>query len=250
MPNVTFLRRLPAIAAAGAVLLAAAGAAYAQQSKEEIEKIVREYILKNPEIIQEAIIELRKKQELAEQTARAQALQSHKEQIFRSKRDVVVGNPNGDVTLVEFFDYNCGCCRGFAGELQAVEHDDPNLRIVYLELPILGARSALAARAALAAQRQGAYVEFHQALMASRGYTSPAAIQAIAADLLLDGDQLQHDMADPVFDDTLEHNLAVAGALGIQGTPAFVIGQRLVQGALPRERLAALVAQARDHADR
>lgn len=158
------------------------------------------------------------------------------------------GNPDGDVTLAMFFDYNCGCCRGFARELVAVEHADPGLRVVYLELPILGARSAFAARAALAAGRQNAYVMFHQALMASRGYTSPDAIVEIAEELLLDADQLQIDMAGPEIERMIEDNLGLARNLGIQGTPAFVLGDRLIQGALPRERLAALIAEERSAA--
>ncbi|MCA1790790.1 MAG: DsbA family protein [Thioalkalivibrio sp.] len=170
----------------------------------------------------------------------------HADDLFRNPRAPTGGNPDGDVTLAMFFDYNCGCCRGFARELAAVEDADRGLRVVYLELPILGARSALAARAALAAARQDAYVEFHHALMASQGYTQPAVIQNIAMELLLDLDRLQEDMEDIAFEETLERNLALARELGIQGTPAFVIGERLVQGAMPREQLAALISRERE----
>lgn len=170
----------------------------------------------------------------------------HADELFRNPRAPIGGNPDGDVTLAVFFDYNCGCCRGFARELAAVEHADRGLRVVYLELPILGDRSALAARAALAAARQDAYVEFHHALMARQGYTSPASIQNTAMELLLDVDRLQSDMESPFFEETLERNLALARELGIQGTPALVIGERLVQGAMPREQLAALIARERE----
>jgi len=175
-----------------------------------------------------------------------ETIHAHADALFRDPRAPIGGNPQGDVTLVMFFDYNCGCCRGVARELAAVEHDDPGLRIIYLELPILGAPSVLTARAALAARHQDAYVEFHEALMASRGYTDLAGIMATAADLLLDAEQMRTDMDDPTLIEAIEHNLALARALDILGTPAFVIGDRLVQGAMPRERIAAVIAAERD----
>jgi protein-disulfide isomerase len=247
MPNVTFLRRLPAIAAAGAVLLAAAGAAYAQQSKEEIEKIVREYILKNPEIIQEAIIELRKKQELAEQTARAQALQSHKEQIFRSKRDVVVGNPNGDVTLVEFFDYNCGFCKRSLNDIAELIKSDPKLRVVLKELPILSEGSVEAARVSVAVRMQDPtkYWAFHRTLMSGRGEANAAQALAAAQKAGLDVERIKKDISNPEVDATLHEVQELAKALAISGTPSFVLGDQLIPGALPHTQLAAAIAQVR-----
>lgn len=170
----------------------------------------------------------------------------HADDLFRNPQAPIGGNPDGDVTLVSFFDYNCGCCRGVARELVAVADADRGLRIVYLELPILGERSTLAARAALVAARQGAYVEFHHALMASQGYTSFDAIQNIAMELLLDVDRLQSDMENPAFEAMLERNLALARELGIQGTPAFVVGERLIQGAMPREPLGAFISRERE----
>ena len=178
-----------------------------------------------------------------------ETIDEHADDLFRNPRAPIGGNPDGDITLVMFFDYNCGCCRGVTRELAAVKDADRGLRVIYLELPILGARSALAARAALAAARQDAYREFHHALMASQGYTSPAAIHSIAMELLLDVDRLQNDMQGPAFKDTLARNLALASELGIQGTPAFVLGERLIQGAISREQLAALISRERKAAN-
>lgn len=167
------------------------------------------------------------------------------EALFHNPGAPIGGNPDGDVTLAILFDYNCGCCRGFTRELSAVESNDRNLRVVYLELPILGARSAFAARAALAAREQDAYLEFHEALMASQGYTSPEGIANIARALLLDPDQLLRDMENPAIGRIIEENQRLADELGIRGTPALVLGDLLVQGAVPRDRLAELIAQVR-----
>jgi len=170
-----------------------------------------------------------------------EAIRQHAEALFHNPGAPTGGNPDGDLTLAVFFDYNCGCCRHFARELAAVESNDRDLRIVYLELPILGARSASAARAALAARRQDAYLEFHEALMGSRGYTSSDGIESIARTLLLDPDQLLRDIEHPAIGQTIEENLSLADELGILGTPALVLGDWLVQGAIPRDRLAELI---------
>jgi len=165
--------------------------------------------------------------------------------LFHNPGAPISANPDGDLTLAVFFDYNCSCCRGFVRELSAVESNDRNLRVVYLELPILGVRSAFAARAALAAREQDAYLEFHEALMASQGYTSPEGIANIARTLLLDPDQLLRDMEDPAIGRIIEENQRLADALGIRGTPALVMGDLLVQGAVPRDRLTELIDQVR-----
>lgn len=172
-------------------------------------------------------------------------VRQHEEALFHNPGAPIGGNPDGDLTVAIFFDYNCGCCRGFVRELSAVESNDRNLRVVYLELPILGAPSTFAARAALAAREQDAYLEFHQALMASQGYTSPEGIANIARTLSLDPDQLLRDMEDPAIARIIEENHRLADELDIQGTPALVLGDLLVQGAVPRDRLTELIAQVR-----
>lgn len=174
------------------------------------------------------------------------AVGQHSDALFQNPGTPIGGNRDGDVTLAVFFDYNCGCCRHFARELAAVESIDRGLRVVYLELPIGGTRSALAARAALAAHRQDAYLEFHESLMGSKGYTSPEGIEGIAQTLLLDLDQLLQDMEDPAIGQIIEDNQRLADQLGIRGTPALVLGDRLVQGAIPRDRLADLIDGVRD----
>jgi protein-disulfide isomerase len=247
MMTVSFIRRLPAIAAAGIMLFAGASAVQAQQSKEDIEKIVREYLLKNPEIIQEAIVELRKKQELAEKTARTQALQTHKKEIFESKRDIVLGNPNGDVTLVEFFDYNCGYCKRALNDIAELLKNDPKLRVVLKELPILSEGSEEAARVAVAVRMQdpSKYWNFHRTLMAARGEANGAQALAAAQKTGLDVERIKKDMSNPEVDATLHGVQELAKALAISGTPSFVLGDALIPGALPHDRLAVAIASVR-----
>lgn len=243
----SILRKISAIAAAGFLIAAGASAANAQQSKEDIEKIVREYLLKNPEVIQEAIMELRKKQENAEQTARSQALTTHKEQIFQSKRDIVLGNPKGDVTLVEFFDYNCGYCRRSYGDISDLIKSDPNLRVVLKELPILSEGSVEAARVAVAVRLQDAskYAAFHRILMTAKGEVNGAQALAAAQKAGLDVERIKKDMSNPEVNATLQEVQSLAQALAISGTPSFVLGDQLIPGALPRDKLAAAIAQVR-----
>ncbi|MBY0531333.1 MAG: DsbA family protein [Xanthobacteraceae bacterium] len=242
-----FLRNLPAIAVAFALILVGASATQAQQSKEDIEKIVREYLLKNPEIIQEAIVELRKKQEMAENAARTKALQTHKQQIFESKRDVVIGNPKGNVTLVEFFDYNCGYCKRAVNDIAELLKSDPNLRVVLKELPILSEGSIEAARVAVAVRMQDPtkYWNFHRTLMSARGEVNAVQALAAAQKAGLDIERIKKDINNPEVDATLHEVQELAKALAISGTPSYVLGDQLIPGALPHDRLAVAIAQVR-----
>ncbi len=245
MTSLSFLRRLAVIAAAVTALVTTG--ASAQQSREDIEKIVREYILKNPEVIQEAILELRKKQELAETAARSQALQSQKEKIFQSKRDIVLGNPNGDVTLVEFFDYNCGYCKRAVNDISELLKNDPKLRVVLKELPILSEGSVEAARVAVAVRLQdpSKYWAFHRLLLSGRGEANGAQALAAAQKVGLDVERIKKDLSNPEVEATLHEVQELAKALAISGTPSYVLGDELIPGALPHTQLAAAIAQVR-----
>jgi protein-disulfide isomerase len=152
----------------------------------------------------------------------------------------VGGNPAGDVTIVEFFDYNCSYCKRVAPTVKALIKSDPNIRVVYKEFAILGPPSVLAAKAALAAQRQGKYVPFHGALMSS-GRATDSTIAALAKNLGMDYGKLLKDMKDPAISKTLQRTYRLAGLLGINGTPAFIIGNQLVPGAISADALARMV---------
>ena len=209
-----------------------------------VETIVREYILKNPEIITEALAILQEHEELAELERQRVALVTRQDEIFNSQSPIM-GNPNGDVTLVEFFDYQCSYCKRVLDDVFAVTEDDPGLRVVFKDLPILGPASAVAARAALAARNQGLYTEYHNALMGHRGQLSEQVIFDIAADVRLNVDRLRRDMEAPEIREELNANIRLAQQLGIRGTPAFVIGDQIVPGAHSLQEIEAFIERAR-----
>ena len=168
-----------------------------------------------------------------------------KKGVFNDPDAPVMGNPKGDVTLVEFSDYNCGFCRKAAPDVAVFLKSDPNVKLVVHEIPIFGEGSRDAAMAALAAQRQGKYPEFHSALMAMKGRAEKASVLRVARQVGLDVDRLERDMADPAITAQIEQSLLLADQIGLAGTPSFVAGDRAVFGALPPEDLAELVAEAR-----
>lgn len=222
-----------------------AGKPTADASREQTEAIVREYLLKNPEIIREALAALEAK-EAAERTRRtAVRLQSKQKELFLNAVDPVAGNPDGDVTIAVFFDYACGYCRKSLPGLATLLEADPSVRVVFKEFPILSPASRTAALAALAAGRQGKYLEFHNALLASPDL-GDAAIKKIAADLGIDHGQLVKDMADPAFTVQLTKNAALANYLDINGVPAYVINDQIIPGAIDSASLAKIVEKQRN----
>lgn len=236
---------------AGLVATAATASVWAQEDAakvelptDQIEAIVREYLLREPQVIYEALQELQRRETAAQETRRKEALTSKQDELFERAATPVGGNPDGDVTLVEFFDYRCGYCRRVVGSLQALVETDEDLRVAFKEFPILGEDSVRAARAALAAERQGLYMPFHFALMAADDLSMDGIMQ-VAAGVGLDTDQLASDMQLPEIQAELTANYELARELGIEGTPAFVVGDNLVPGAVTEERLAALIDEAR-----
>ena len=232
------------IALALPISMASAQEAETDLPREEIERIVREYLMREPEIIYEAIQSLQERQKLAEQERQQQMLTAHASAIFDDERDAVM-NVDGDVTMVEFFDYRCGYCRRMTTDLQTLMLRDPGIRFVMKEFPILGEDSMRAAKAALAAKRQGAYDGFHAALM-SASDMSMDAIERLAEHFDLDFDQLADDMESPEIEDHIEANLDLGRSLGISGTPSFIIGETIVPGAAPINQLAELIAEERE----
>lgn len=212
--------------------------------REEIEKIVREYLLREPEIIYEAIQELQQRRAVAEAQRQQQAIEANKKALVANADDPVFGNPDGDVTLVEFFDYRCGYCRSMVPGLNSLVAKDKGLRVVMKEFPVLGADSVLAARASLAAEKQGRFKDFHLALMGAKELNE-AAIVSIAGRLGLDADRLVKDMDSEDVQRTIEANAQLAGELGITGTPSFVIGNKLLPGAVDIAQLESLIAAER-----
>jgi protein-disulfide isomerase len=209
------------------------------------EQRVREYLLKNPEVIMEALQILRERELAAEAENITRTIAERSEEILNDPAAPVGGNPSGDVTLVEFFDYNCQYCRRVTPTVVELEGDDPGLRLVYKEFPILGPGSQFAARAALASRRQGKYVPFHNALMQATGQVTEESVMDVARTVGLDPEQLMADMQDPALQEAIARNLRLAEALGITGTPSFIIGEEVVPGAVDLETLQGLIAHAR-----
>ena len=245
--TVRLLLPLLAIAAATAFVPAsrAESPAAAMPDRDAVRKIVREYLLEHPEVIEEAIRGLRAKRESQKQTRVRAALREHGTALRSHPMSPVSGNPKGDVTLVEFFDYQCGYCKRALKPVKELLETDRQLRIVWKEFPILGPASRFAARAAMAARKQGRYLEFHLAVMGSKGRLTEAGVMGIARRIGLDADRLRTDMEDPAIDKYLDETARLARTLGIGGTPAFVIGDTLVPGAVDGARLKQLIAKAR-----
>jgi protein-disulfide isomerase len=214
-------------------------------SREALEEIIREYILKHPEVIVESVRAFQERQQAQARERSAAALVARRADLTQDPASPVGGNSRGDVTVVEFFDYRCGYCRAVAATVRQLLQEDPNVRLVYKEFPILGPESLLAARAALAARVQGKYVAFHEALMGAENPLTLDQILKIAGQVGLDVTRLQSDMEAPEIPAALQRNHQLAQELGIRGTPAFVVGTEMVPGALDLERLKELVARAR-----
>lgn len=212
--------------------------------RRAFEGVVRDYLLKNPAVIREAMQVLQAREEAEKQAAASQAMKQYRAELLQNADSPVGGNPKGDITIVEFFDYNCGYCKRVAPTVAAVLRNDPNVRVVYKEFAILGPQSIVAARAALAAKRQGKYHEFHVALMSAE-QADENSVAATARALGLDYAQLVKDMADPAIEEQLERNYRLATAIGINGTPAFVIGDRLVPGAVDEAAMMEIIATER-----
>jgi protein-disulfide isomerase len=213
--------------------------------REAVEQVIRDYLLSHPEVIMES---LRRAQQREREAARAQsraAVQSNRQALLQDPESPVGGNAAGDVTIVEFFDYRCPHCRRMAPVIKTLLAEDPGVRLVYKEMPILGAESVVAARAALAARRQGKYLEAHDRLMAEAGPFTDATVVTILAEVGIDQDRLRADMNALETASVLEHELALARAIGIDGTPAFVVGGELVVGAMDLGTLRDLVGKAR-----
>jgi protein-disulfide isomerase len=199
--------------------------------EKKIIDIVHGYLTKNPEILVEMTTELEKRQQEQQAAQQEQVISENAEAIFRSPLAYVAGNPDGDVSVVEFFDYNCGFCRRALPDLVKLMENDGKVRVVFKELPIFGEESEGAAKAALAAGKQGKYFEMHQKLFSEPGKADKDKGLRIAAELGLDVPQLERDMESAEVQQALDEARELSQKLGLQGTPLYLIGDRVVPGA-------------------
>ena len=210
-------------------------------SDEKIKQLALEAILENPEIIMQAVSILRQRD--AEITA--SGANTVRLELENDPGSPNLGNPDGDVTVVEFFDYNCPYCRQAGKTVQELIGSDPNVRIIFREWPVLGEGSIFAARAALASRTQGKYEEFHWALMNGEGRATEASILKVARHLELDIVRLLADMKSPAVKLHLERSNDLARNLGFTGTPAFIVGDQTVPGMISLEKIEKLIADVR-----
>ncbi|WP_179378573.1 DsbA family protein [Jannaschia marina] len=236
------LLALPLLAALAVPLPATAQ----ELTPNDVKKLALEAILENPEIIMEAV-EILRARDAADAEAQAEAtLSSSRDVLENDPNAPVAGNPDGSVTLIEFFDYNCGFCRRASPEVEALLAADTDVRIVYREWPILSEGSIFGARAALAAREQGKYDEMHKALMSSSARIDEASVMQIATELGLDTEKLRFDMDSDAVEEHLATTRELAQSLGFTGTPSFVIGETLVPGFVDADRLQSIVDAARE----
>jgi protein-disulfide isomerase len=221
---------------------------YLAKHPEEIERIVSDYLVKHPEVLQASIAELLKRRNSAKADKTA-AIKSNAEALFSSTHQVTLGNPNGDVTMVEFFDYNCGYCKRALSDLIVLLKDDPKLKVVLKEFPILGPGSTDTARVAVAVRMQDPsgekYLAFHQNLLGYRGLANKDSALAAAKEVGLDMTRLEQDIASDEVRETLEESVRLAQSLEINGTPGYVIGNGVVSGAIGALGLKERIQEAR-----
>jgi protein-disulfide isomerase len=247
------LRALPLFAAAMMLALPAATPTRAQtfsaDQRQEIEGIVKNYLLQHPEVMQDVMAELEKRQKAAEAEKNRAAVADNNATIFSSSHQVVLGNPQGNVTMVEFFDYNCGYCKHALSDMLTLLKTDPNLKFVLKEFPVLGEGSVEAAHVAVAARMQDVtgkkYIEFHQKLLGSRGPADKARALAAAKEAGFDMARIEKDMASDEVKKTIDENLKLAELIGVNGTPSYVVGDEVVVGAVGLDTLKEKIAAER-----
>jgi protein-disulfide isomerase len=244
-----FLSLFYALVLLGTLVLGPAAQAQApvftEAQKQAIGQVVKDYLLKNPELLTEVMTELEKRQADLQRAAQADALKNSRQSLLNAPHSLVAGNQAGDVTLVEFFDYNCGYCKRALADVQALVKADPKLRVVLKDFPVLGPESVEASRVSLAVKNQlkgEKLFDYHVKVLETRGRVNGERAVAVAKEMGLDMARLQKDMDGPDVRAALQENVSLADKLGLSGTPAFVIGDEVIAGAVGVEPLRQVVA--------
>ena len=249
MPSFRFLSSAVFALALGCAPLSASAQSFSDTQRGDIETIVRNYLIAHPEVLEEAMNELQKRQAAAEAEKHEASVASNADAIFNSPRGVTLGNKDGDVTFVEFFDYNCGYCKRAMTDMLDLMKADPKLKVVLKEFPVLSQGSVEAAQVAVAVRMQDPtgkkYLDFHQKLLGGRGAADKARAMAVAKEVGLDMARLDKDIASAEVRNTLEENMKLAEAMGMNGTPSYVIGKQVVIGAVGIDSLKEKIGVAR-----
>lgn len=218
---------------------------FSDDQRTAIEGIIKDYLTKNPEVIVGALREAQKREESMAETKSKEAIAKTRGKIYEDSTSPVGGNPKGDVTIVEFFDYQCGYCKMAQEAVEKLLKEDKNVKFIYKDFPILGPMSLEASKASLAAAKQGKFEKFHNVLMSSKERLSDSMILKIAKDAGLNADKLKKDMADEAIMNILKENLELGRTIGVRGTPMFIIGEQVYPGAMQYEQLKKAVEDAR-----
>ena len=226
-------------------LAAAPAAAASGADNAALGKSIREYLMANPEVLVDAMQELERKQDSQRDAQAQKGVSENQTDLYNDPDSPTGGNPNGDVVIVEFNDYQCPYCKRAFQAMKSVVPTDGKVKIIYKDLPILGDASKIGAQAALAAVKQGKHLALHNALMEYAGKLDRDKIMEIAVGVGIDRAQLEKDMQDPKLQQIIDRNMALANTLGVRGTPAFVIGKQFVPGAVDAAALKQLIADAR-----
>jgi protein-disulfide isomerase len=250
-------RSFPVAFALTLCVMAASPASFAQQSTQmaigsaltpaqraEVIALIRQELVQDPSILRNAIASLQAQDQASQAAAQGNAIAADKTALTGNPADPVIGNPQGRVSVVEFYDTRCPYCREMRPELTELVHQDPNVRVIFKDIPILGPNSIIEARALLAAQRQGGYASMQAALMTDTVPPTDDRLRTVAKELGMNPDRLIRDISDPAIAAKLAANTALAQSLGINGTPAIIVGNQLVPGAISLSDLQKLVDQA------
>src|SRR3954449_11672345 len=241
MPSLRLLApALFALAMFGAAAPASADS-FSDAQRTDIEVIIKNYLVTHPEVLEEAMAELTKRQAAAQTQKHEASVAQNSDTIFNSPRGVVLGNKDGDVTFVEFFDYNCGYCKRAMNDMMELMKSDPKLKVVLKEFPVLSQGSVEAAQVAVAVRMQDPtgkkYLDFHQKLLGGRGPADKARALAAAKEAGLDTARIEKEIGGPEVRATIEENFKLAEAMGMNGTPSYVIGKQVVIGAVGVDNL-------------
>lgn len=237
----------PAAPAMPATSAATPAAANGPITRDQLPSLVRETLMNDPEIIKDAIQKLREKAEAEANQKAAEGLAKNKDALFGDTSSPSVGGSDADVTIVEFFDYNCGHCRNVFSTVNQLLEQDPKLRVIFKEFPIFGGESDSASHAALAVHSiaKDKYFKFHSGLMTYKGTINSKAVNEVAKKLGISADKLKAEMAKPEIAAIIEKNHALGESIGIRGTPAFIVGSELIPGEIPLDALKEKIAKLR-----
>ncbi|MFY9288260.1 MAG: DsbA family protein [Alphaproteobacteria bacterium] len=219
---------------------------FSEAEKAAVEDVIKEYLtVKHPEVLMEAMRELQKREQASAESKTKEAVNTSKDKIFNDPTSPVGGNPKGDVTVVEFFDYQCGYCKLSEEAIEKLIKEDKNVKVIYKEFPILGPMSVTISKAALASVKQGKYQKFHDALMKKKDKLSEDGLYQVAKENGIDVEKLKKDMGTDEMNALIASNIKLGSEVGVRGTPMFIINEQVYPGALQYEQLKQAVDDAR-----